>query len=510
MSTISESLLIDFKGTDVFQGSSIIIIATYTGDNSHKVLKSSDISLKNTSNNPNVEIDVYEDNHRKKDVDVTNNKITVPYIVKVKNSTDKSDIKLEFTTNVANSKTKQDIACKQHKDEDLNLSSLNPIVIGSSFIEDLTPVADGKIPSDDTNAHLNVVIYPRKKDNSVMKNCQIALHVDNINFTRLYDGKTEIFPFKNNMYYINTGDDGNFKVKFFPRNMTSSYVREINISAIIGDETAKSTQKALFITKDILPSDNIDAPIIENMNGDKIYPPSNISDSKFNVRVPRSDIIQPNDTVYIMSNVGTQSVATLCTSEIYGDRSRKDEPFKIPYNIFTALETNTLYYYILTSGADAYRSKDLLFKLADSADYQPPRGKLERVTILDSMGDEIEEYTVFGIDSISEGVVCSVPVGGANQVKAGDTITLYLAITGYDPITGNPVFENPHLDQIPITDKDVQAGYVQIKINNNMLSGVHTDLDGNPGPMYIYYISSQQEYSKSWQGFLDTAPLDAD
>ncbi|MGJ0638317.1 hypothetical protein, partial [Xenorhabdus bovienii] len=416
---------------------------------------------------------------------------------------------LEFTTNVANSKTKN-IACKQHKYEDLDLSSLNPIVIGSSFIEDLTPVADGAIPSDDTNAHLNVVVYPRKKDNSVMKNCQIALHVDNINFTRLYDGKTEIFPFKNNMYYINTDDDGNFKVKFFPRKMTSSYVREINISAIIGDETAKSTQNALFITKDILPSDNIDAPIIENMNGDKIYPPSNISNSKFDVRVPRSDIIQPNDTVYIMSNVGSHSVATLCTSEIYGDRSRKDKPFKILYNIFTALETNTLYYYILTPGADAYRSKDLLFKLADSADYQPPRGKLERVTIWDSMGDEIEEYTVFGIDSISEGVVCSVPVGGENQVKAGDTITLYLAITGYDPITGNPVFENPHLDPTPITDKDAQAGNVQIKINNSMLSGVHTDLDGNPGPMYIYYISSQQEYSKSWQGFLDTAPLDAD
>ncbi|CDH18711.1 hypothetical protein XBKQ1_1470005 [Xenorhabdus bovienii str. kraussei Quebec] len=509
MNAIAESLLIDFKGTDVFQGSSIIIIATYTGDNTHKVIKNSDIYLKNTSNNPNVEIDVYEDNHRKKDVDVTNNKITVPYIVKVKNNTDKSDIKLEFTTNVANSKTKN-IACKQHQYEDLDLSSLNPIVIGSSFIEDLTPVADGTIPNDVTNAHLNVAVYPRKKDNSVMKNCQIALHVNNINFTRLYDDNTEIFPFKDNMYYINTDDDGNFKIKIFPRKMTSSYVREINISAIIGDETAKSTQNALFITKNILPSDNIDAPIIENMNGDKIYPPSNISNSKFDVRLPRSDIIQPNDIVYIMSNVGSSSVATLCMSEIYGDRSRKDKPFKILYNIFPALETNTLYYYILTSGADAYRSKDLLFKLADSADYQPPRGKLERVTILDSMGDEIEEYTVFGIDSISEGVVCSVPVGGENQVKKGDTITLYLAITGYDPVTGIPVFENPQLDPIPITDKNIQAGNVQIKINNSLLSGVHTDLDGNPGPMYIYYISSEQEYSKSWQGFLDTAPLDAD
>ncbi|CAM3659500.1 hypothetical protein [Xenorhabdus thuongxuanensis] len=512
MSTTSESLTIDFKGTDVFQGSSIIIIPTYTGDKKHKVVTGSNITLTNISNNPNVEIEVYEDNHRKKDVDVTNNKIKIPYIVKVKNSTDKSDIKLEVTTNVANSNIKQTITCKQHqhKEEDLNLSSLNPIVIGSSFIEDLTPVADGATPNDNTNAHLNVVIYPRKKDNTVMKNCQIALHVDNINYIRLYDGNTEIFPFNNNMYYINTGDDGNLKIKFFPKKMTEPYVREINISTIIGDETAKSTQKALFITKDILPSDNMDAPIIENMSGDKIYPPSNISDNKFNVRIPRSDMIQPNDTVYIMSDVGSQSAATLCTSEIYGNRFLNDQPFKVLYNIFTALETNTLYYYIVTSGTDAYRSKDLLFKLADSIDYRPPRGKLERVTISDGMGGEIEEYTVFGIESVNQGVVCVVPVGGDNQVKSGDTITLYLAINAYNPNTGSLFFENPQLNTITIADKDVHAGHVQINIDKNKLLNVHTDLDGNPSPMYIYYISGQQEYSKSWMGFLDTVPLDSD
>ncbi|OKO99585.1 hypothetical protein [Xenorhabdus eapokensis] len=511
MSTTTEILAIDFKGADVFQGSNIIVITTYTGDNTHKVVTGSNITITNISNNPNVEIDVYEDNHRKKDVDVKNNKITVPYIIKVKNSMDKSDIKLEVTTNVDKSNTKQTITCKQHQHKgDLDLSSLNLIIMGSNFIEDLTPAADGVKPNYNNNAHLNVVMYPRKKDGTAMKNCQIALHVDNISHTRLYDGGTEILPFNNDMYYINTDDDGNLKVKFFPRKITELYIREINISSIIGDETVKSTQKALFVTKDILPSDNIDAPIIENMNGDKIYPPSNIGDSKFNVRVPRSNILQPNDTVYIMSDVGSQGVATLCTSEIYGDRSRKDEPFKVLYNTFNVLETNSLYYYILTPGADAYRSKDLLFKLADSGNYQPPRGKLERVKILNDLKDEIEEYTVFGIESVSEGVVCVVPIGDKNQVKAGDTISLYLAINGYDPSTGNPTFENPLLSTIDIKDTDVHVGHIQTKINQNMLLNVHTDFDGNPAPMYIYYINSQQEYSMSWQGFLDTAPLDSD
>ncbi|MEQ1965387.1 hypothetical protein ABLB69_20100 [Xenorhabdus khoisanae] len=511
MPTTTENLSVDFKGTDAFQGSNIVIITTYTGDNTHKVVTGSNITLTNTSNNPNVEIEVYKDNHRKKDVDVTNNKITVPYIVKVKNSTDKSDVQLEIKTNIGKSNLTKTITCKQHQYKgDLDLSSLNPIIMGSNFIEDLTPAADGAKPNDNTNAHLNVVMHPRKKDGTAMKNCQIALYVDHINYIRLYDGETEVLPFNNNMYYINTDDDGNLKIKFFPKNMAKPYVREINISSTIGDDTAKSTQKALFITKDILPSDNIDAPIIENMNGDKIYPPSNVSDSKFNVRVPRSDILQPNDTVYIMSDVGSQGVATLCTSEVYGDRFLNDQPFKVLYNIFPAFETNTLYYYIVTSGTDAYRSKNLLFKLDDSVIYQPPRGKLERVSITDGMGGEIEQYNVFGIESVSEGVVCIVPVGGDNQVKSGDTITLYLAINAYDPSTGNPVFENPPLKTITITDKDVKAGHVSINIDQNRLLGVNTDFNGNPSPMYIYYINSQQEYSKSWMGFLDTVPLDVD
>ncbi|PHM71215.1 hypothetical protein [Xenorhabdus sp. KJ12.1] len=510
----TENLDIDFKGTDVFQGSKIIIIATYTGDTSkhQTVSDSSDITVENTSSNQNVIISPYKDKYRYKHTDNKGNKIIAPYIIEIKNSTENSSIKLEFSIkNVTNSTAAgiKDITLTQHpySDHDLQLKSLFPIVIGSNLIEDFSPAPDGQLPDNQKNAHLNVLIYPRNKSGVAMNNCQIALKVTNIEYMRLYNGETEVPPFNDNMYYINTGDDGNLDVTIFARQMASSYFKEVIISNVIGDETAPPSKNILIITKKILPSDNFDNPTIEYLDGDEVPPPSSKLDISFNANLPYSDTLTSTDTIYIMSKVNNQ-YNTLCTSDLYGNRKNIDEPFKIPYDIFTPLQINTLFYYVLKLNGNIYRSRELLFKLGQSNDYLVPSGNLERVTIQDSSGLDFDEHHVLGIDSVKNGLTCIIPVGDKNQVQLGDKVDYYIYVIRFDPETDDPSVDNPLIDSKSIKPKDVQAKQIHVSIPQSALMGFNTDSQGHPSPIAIYYINNGREYSKTWQAYIDTQPSD--
>ncbi|MDC9593946.1 hypothetical protein, partial [Xenorhabdus sp. IM139775] len=141
------SLKIDFQGKDIFQGSNLFITATYTGDSLHRVAKTNSISLKTNSQITNVEITKYEDDKRQPVVDITNNKIIDYFLVKVKNSSDTSDITLTATTDIIGS-VNNVRTYKQHQytKQDIDPKSLIPIVVGSTIIEDFSPTDDGFLP----------------------------------------------------------------------------------------------------------------------------------------------------------------------------------------------------------------------------------------------------------------------------------------------------------------------------------------------------------------------------
>ncbi|MDX7991699.1 hypothetical protein [Xenorhabdus littoralis] len=508
---VQQNLVIDFQGTDVFQGSNLFIMATYTGGTDHKVAKTNNIILKADSQNTNVEINKYQDNKRQPIIDVNGNKIVEYFLIKVKNTPNIPSIPnvvLTLTTDIAGSISKPFTYTQhQYAKQDINIKSLTPIVIGSDFVEDFSPVPDGTDPDKMLHQNLNVSIYPRFKTDDPIKNCQIPLHIEGIKYTRLYNGDTEIFPFNNNMYYVNTDNHGDINLRFFAKQITGGYVTKVVISNIMDDITSSLQKNALFVTQNISPSDDLEAPIVISIDGDEVPPAGSNKNTTFDARIPKSTILNKSDFIYVMSDVDNKT-PMLCTSDIYGDRNIRDKPFKIPYKIFTPFQYNSLYYYLITVGGDVSRSKNLAFRVGgDSNSYLPPKGNLELPAIVDYSGDPVDEFFVFGVTSLGTGITCIIPVGGNKEAKVGDTIDCFLEIITYDPDTGDP---NPHITKIQSVPVNGVSNPIKIPIIASLLKGFGVDDDGNPTPLYIYYTVNQEKYSQNWQGFLDTVPLDSD
>ncbi|MDX7998154.1 hypothetical protein FE394_02810 [Xenorhabdus sp. Reich] len=505
---VQQNLAIDFQGTDVFQGSNLFIMATYTGGTDHKVAETNNIILKADSQNTNVEITKYQDNKRQPIIDVNKNKMVEYFLIKVKNTLNAPNIVLTLTTDITGSISKP-LTYTQHQyaKQDINLKSLIPIVIGSTVVEDFSPVADGTDPDKDTHQNLNVSIYPRLKTDVPIKNCQIPLHIEGIKYTRLYNGDTEIFPFNNNMYYVNTDNNGDINLRFFAKKITDGYITKVVISNIMDDITSSLQKNALFITKSISPSDDLEAPIVISIDGDEVPPAGSNKNPTFDARIPRSTILNESDFIYVMSDVDNKT-SMLCTSDRYGDRNIQNKPFKIPYKIFTPFQYNSLYYYLITVRGDVSRSKNLAFRVGgDSNSYLPPKGNLELPAIVDYSGDPVDEFFVFGVTSLGTGITCIIPVGGKKEAKVGDTIDCVVEIITYDPDTGNPIPKITKTASVPVTSV---SHPIRIPIGSSLLTGFGVDDEGNPTSLYIYYTVNQEKYSQNWQGFLDTVPLDSD
>ncbi|MDC9593945.1 hypothetical protein [Xenorhabdus sp. IM139775] len=261
--------------------------------------KTNSISLKTNSQITNVEITKYQDDKRQPVVDVTNNKIMDYFLVKVKDSSDTSNITLTATTDITGSANNVNTYTQhQYTKQDIDPKSLIPIVVGSTIIEDFSPTADGSVP-DKSHANLNVLIYPRFKNGAAIKNCQIPLQVEGIDYTRLYAEGVEIYPFNDNMYYVNTDNNGDVNLKFYARKLASGYATKVAISNMMDDITSSLQENSLFITQPIIPSDNLEAPIISSINGSEVPPAGTNKNSTFDVMIPKSTLItsvQVNDT----------------------------------------------------------------------------------------------------------------------------------------------------------------------------------------------------------------------
>ncbi|MDX7988741.1 hypothetical protein FE392_15630 [Xenorhabdus sp. 12] len=504
--TIKQSLTVDFQGTDIFQGSSVFITVTYTGDSNHKVTTDSNITLAINPENTNVEISSYQDDKRKPVIDTTGNKMVMFFIFKINKSQNNSDVVLTFGTNIAGTST-HTITCKQHQytKQDVDIKSLVPIIIGNTIIEDFSPAPDEQTPDKAINANLHVVIYPRDNKGNVLKHCQIPLHVEGIEYTRLYNGTTKIFPFNEQMYFVNTDGDGNLDIRFFAKKMTDDYARKIVISNTIYDNAIPIQKKALFITENVLPSDGLGAPIITNMDGNEVPPAESNKNATFDAMIPKSALLDTNDCIYIMSDLNNKK-PMLCTSDKYGNRNSQDIPFEIPYELFIPSQYNSLYYYVFTPRQDIYRSKNLIFKLGgDPNSYRPPSGNLEMPTILDYSGSQIDDFFIFGIDSLGTGITCVIPVGSTHEAKAGDVVECFIDIITYDPDTGELNINPTLIQSVTVQSADK---HIKIPIGSNFLKGFGVDSDGDPTPLYIYYKVNQEKYSQNWQGFLDTVSLD--
>ncbi|MCC8367245.1 hypothetical protein J8V57_13360, partial [Xenorhabdus sp. PB61.4] len=305
--------------------------------------------------------------------------------------------------------------------------------------------------------------------------------------------------------YVNTDSNGDINLKFFANKLEDTYVEKISISNIMDDITHSLQKNVLFITKNVTPSDNLANPIIINMNGDEVPPAGSDKNPTFDARIPRSATFTPTDYIYMMSDVN-DATPMLCTSDRYGNRNFQDKPFKIPYKLFTPFQYNTLYYYLFTIGGDVFRSKNLAFTVsAGPNSYLPPKGNFKLPSILDHSGTEVDEFFVFGITSLGNGITCVIPTGGNKEVQLQDKIDCFVDIITYDPDTGNLKPKSTVVHSTTVTDV---SNPLKISIQSSYLTDFGVDEDGNPTPFYIYYTVNKENYSQSWQGFLDTAPLD--
>ncbi|MDC9595203.1 hypothetical protein [Xenorhabdus sp. IM139775] len=315
----------------------------------------------------------------------------------------------------------------------------------------------------------------------------------------------EIYPFNDNVYYVNTDNNGDVNLKFYARKLASGYITKVAISNIMDDITSSLQENALFITQPVIPSNSLEAPIISSINGSEVPPAGTNKNPTFDVIIPKSTVLSMNDLVYVMSDINDET-PILCSSDRYGNRNIRDNPFKVPYKIFTPYQYNMLYYYILTIGGDISRSKNLIFTVGgDSTSYLPPKGNFQLPTILNYSNKLVDEFFIFGVNSLGTGITCVIPVGGKNEAGVGDIIDCMLEIISYDSDTGNP---SPKITLITsVQVKDTKP--IKIPIGSSFLENFGVDDEGNPTPVYIYYIVNKEKYSQNWQGFLDTVSLDS-
>ncbi|MCC8368367.1 hypothetical protein J8V57_19405, partial [Xenorhabdus sp. PB61.4] len=493
---MADSINIDFHSKSIFQGTSTMIIATYTGDSAYTVTEKNIIECKST--NQNVVVSVYG----KQNVDVTSKTITATFEIYVKTSTDKSDIVLEFKTDIVGSQAKIDPNYKQLRVEDIQPWTFVPLISGSYFLEDFSPAE--KKPEPD-NPFLEMQLSPRDIGNITLPYCQITLDLDEINYARLFDKKgNEISPYNDNKYYLNADSNGDIDVKFYAKNLPGGYAKIINLSTSLGNSIFAGSAM-LFITKDILPTDGIHPPKITNLVSGKLTPPrknDGEDDSVFHIEVPEYVNAKPTDHIFIMNNNKDGDV--VCTSGSYGSE------LEAPYDSITQLGYNQLYYYVNSAGV-TYKSGSLYFYLAGSKPNKPPfNGILDKVSVLDGTRNPIGENDYINVENIADGLICEVPVGELNQPQLGDYITVNVKINGYDSITSKPrqPFNMNLITKQKIKSNDITNHKVEIPIGRGFLDGYAENSEGDAGHIYIiYYVTNKNESSKVWMRRIDTVLL---
>ncbi|WP_118987286.1 hypothetical protein [Photorhabdus sp. CRCIA-P01] len=498
MSTLTADII---SGITVLEECPVVIMVTYSGDDTHKVTDSTDIVYDNPKN-------TRFDKIPRISRDVEKNTCTAKFVVTANSGA--GDFTITFSMDQATDPdAKLEITFHSIDKNGFSYAAFEPIVIGDSLIKDLSPAVDNKQPSE-FNGSLLINIYALSKTNDPLPYFQIPLVTNKPVRIFGYDGENitaEVLPFvrkfDSNKYYINTNNKGFVALRVFPsQKENGNYV--VDMSAELPDFSKKSSSNILFITEDIAPT--LAAPDIEEMNGNKLMPSVGYSSTGFHVSIPFYEDVRPKDRIFLMIREGNYE--TPSASAIITDLHQLNNPFiLVPYASVPNIGGNELYYYIADTTENITMSSALYFNLTRSVPNVPPEVPrvLARPVILNHRTQS--EFSWPGTINLNGilggGLDAYIAVGKNNGIEVNDVINVHIYVNGI--INDNPSSKLYSVDPHTVTAEEVAAGGAIILLGQGPFTNVDSYRDGTTGSVYITYSVGQKE-SKIWFGYIDTVP----
>ncbi|KAA1179711.1 hypothetical protein [Photorhabdus heterorhabditis] len=488
------------SGITVLEECPVVITVTYSGDEIHKVTEATDIVYnlpKNTS---------FDCNHGILR-DTEKNTCTAKFVVTAHSGA--SDFTIMFSMDkVTDPDAKLEIEFHPIDKNGFSYAAFEPIIIGDSWIKDLSPAEDDEQPSKFFNGSLLVNIYAQSKTSDPLPYFQIPLVTDKP--VRIFeDGRdqltTEILPFisenGNYQYYINTNSDGSVALRVFPKKFKGNY--PVRMFTKLPYLLRNASSSILFITEDIVP--NLPAPNIEELVGDKLTPQVGNSSTGFHVIIPSYAGANLQNQIFLMIREDNDEIQS--TSAVITDLNQLDSPFiSVPYASVPNIGDNELYYYAADITGNVTMSSSLYFNLTRSVPNQPPEIRrtlaAARIFTHKDQSELKQRGKINLVKILGGGLDAHIAVGKNNGIDVDSVINVRIYVSGVvNDIPSSKIYSlEPHT----VTADEVAAGEAIILLGQAPFTGVDSYDDG-PGLVYITY-SVRIKDSKVWFGRIDTVP----
>ncbi|NDL01302.1 hypothetical protein [Photorhabdus bodei] len=497
MSTLTADIV---SGITVLEECPVVITVTYSGDDVHRVTETTDIvySLpKNTS---------FDCNHGISR-DTEKNTCVAKFVVTAHSGA--SDFTIMFSMDKATDpNAKLEIVFHPIDKNGFSYAAFEPIIIGDSWIKDLSPAEDDEQPSKFFNGSLFVNIYAQSKTNDPLPYFQIPLVTDKP--VRIFEDDreqltTEILPFisenGNYQYYINTSSRGSVALRIFPKKFKGNY--SVRMFTKLPYLLRNASSNILFITEDIVP--NLPAPNIEELIGDKLTPQIGNSNTGFHVIIPSYAGANLQDQIFLV--IREDSEETQSQSAVISNMNQFDMPFiLVPYSNIPNIGDNELYYYVVDAIGNVSMSTALYFYLTKSVPNQPPEIRrtlaAPRIFTHKDQTELKQRGKINLVKILGGGLDARIAVGKKNGIDVDSIIKVCIYVSGV--VNHSPSSKIYSLEPHTVTADEVTAGEAIILLGQAPFTGVDSYDDG-PGLVYVTY-SVNIKNSKIWFGRIDTVP----
>ncbi|MFD0709021.1 hypothetical protein C6H64_14905 [Photorhabdus luminescens] len=501
MSTLTADIV---SGITILERCPVVITVTYSGDDTHKVTETTDIVCSHPENTS------FDCNHSISR-DVEKNICTAKFVVAADSGA--SDFTITFSMDKATDPdAKLEIAFHSIDENGFSYAGFTPIIIGDSWVKDLSPAADNERPSS-FNGSLLINMYALNETNDPLPYFQIPLVTDRAVRIFGYDGEkitAEILPFiseKNNyQYYINTDSHGFVALKVFPKKSEGSY--SVNMLTKLPYILKNASSSILMITENIHPT--LTAPNIAELTGDKLTPPPGNRRTGFNVIIPFYEGAEPLDQIFLIIREGDKE--TKSQSAVITELCQLDKPFiLVPYASIPSVGDNQLYYYVTDKTGKTTKSSVRYFNLTKAVPNVPP--EIERTLAVPRIfthkdQEELGQKVRINLETIlGGGLDAHIVVGKNHGIVVNSVIKVHVYVNGI--VNENPFSKLYSLDPHMVTADEVAAGEAIIQLGQAPFTNVDSYSDGAPGAVYITYnvgmkYSENTKDSKIWYGRIDT------
>ncbi|MGV3346927.1 hypothetical protein ACGVWS_14725 [Enterobacteriaceae bacterium LUAb1] len=531
---MADTLTLDFGNASdsahVLQGSSALVVVTYTGDATHAIGSVTDISATKKSGNVVATKNTAWGNNGLKSNGTTS--VSVQYKLTFTPGA-KTDIEVEFAPVGVTSTAKVSFKAAPLVLTDIDEDSFEPLVNSTGFIEDLIPTPDAGKP-DGTKTPVIIEFFPKNSDGTPLKNTQIVMGLTNGNYARIFnapDGASitnELLPDFNSSptnnsrsFYIPVDNTGRGTIKVFPRAVGDGYAVSLDSSVdLAGAQLIPGETTLVFITKKLTPV--LLAPGIQGLHGNKLTPSSHDSSFMVTIPDPGNGSIKKNSQIVVMNRSPSSdgSKDSLVASAILADTGDLGGPLvEVPYQgLVTGI--NHLYYYVAAESGNVTISEQLFYSLTQTTPNQPS-DTASRIYTAPVIKDHKGEILTASLSSVinfnvySQGdLTCEIAVTNGTEskdIRLGDHIYVKTYVNAHSG-TGSVVAKIYPNDQKPepyiVKAADVTAKKASIPLPVSYFSDCTSDYNGTPGTVYVEYSVGDDGKSLSnvWHGHVDTVP----